>query len=125
MNIYEVKKSATYSIEDSAPFGDVRTIKEAFKLIKRSSVFDEEVLCGAQDLVISRLRDTGYYIDEYAGCEVSAYSATDYVVSLLLFAGKMDYVCDRSYKRVWAHVAFTLEDGVYTLTCTAPSVTIF
>ena len=125
MIIYDVKKSATYTIEDSAPFGDVRAIKEAFKLIKRSSIFDEEVLCGAQDLVRCRLRDQGYYIDEYAGCEVSAYSATDYVVSLLLFAGKMDYVCDHAYRRVWAHVAFTLEDGVFTLNCTIPTITIF
>ena len=125
MIIYDVKKSATYTIENLAPFGDVRAIKEAFKLIKRSSAFDEEVLYSAQKLIANRLRDQGYYIDEYAGCEVSAYSCTDYVVSLLLFAGKMDYVCDRSYQRVWAHVSFTLEDDVFTINCTIPTITIF
>lgn len=125
MNIYDVKKLATYSIEDPTPVGDVKAISEKFNIIKRSYTFDK-LLYKADELIINRLRNEGYYIDEYAGCEISAYSRNDYVLSFLLFvSGPGHKILGNSFRRVWANLAFTFDDGTYKLNCTYPTITIY
>lgn len=125
MNIYDVKKVAQYTIDDIAPVSEVRSIKETFKIIKRSRDFNK-LLCNVHGIVTNRLYNNGYDIDEFAGCEVTAYNSTDYVISFLLFVSQSKHkILENTFHRAWAYVAFTYENSVFKINCTMPTIMMY
>ena len=125
MKATELKKIIKVSIEEMCTVGEIKSIKNTFKLFKTDAIND--LITDCTGIMRERVNDEcEMYIDEYADAEISAYSSEDYVLTLVAFCTTYDGVSlHKKYRRAYGFFAFSVKDGIITLSDVRPNVTVY
>lgn len=125
MKAAELKKIIKVSIEETCTVGELKSIKNTFKLFKTDAIND--LITDCTGIMRERVNDEHeMYIYEYADAEIAAFNSEDYVLTLVAFCSTYDGdSLHKHYRRVFGFFAFSVEDGVITLSDVRPSITVY
>ena len=125
MKATELKKIIKVSIEDSCTVGELKSIKNTFKLFKTDAIND--LITDCTDIMRERIQDEhDMYIDEYAQCEITAYSNEDFVMDIKAFCSTYDGASlHKHYRCAYGFFSFSVQDGIITLSEVRPNVVVY
>lgn len=125
MKATELKKIIKVSIDDTCTVGELKSIKNTIKLFKTDAI--NGLITDCTGIMCERINDENeMYIADYTDVEITAYSPEDYALFVKAFCTTYDGgSLHKQYRCAYGFFAFSVKEGVITLSDVRPNITVY